>query len=246
MDLPVPKQLRQVGTAFLRSSIARALPDRPFNLRLWDGSTLPATQPGAPEFHAHSPAAVAHFLRAPDQLGLGRERVAGFGLSDQIEIRVADYRELSDEPFDAIASIGMVEHVGVNQIDTYAANLHRMLKPTGVLLNHGIAVLNPDDDPTEDIFSTRYVFPDGEPLPLSRIQLALERAGFETHHVEGFGRDYATTLRHWHDRLDARLDDAEWLAGAERTRIWRLYLRAARHGFEVGFTNVYQVLARPR
>ncbi len=181
-----------------------------------------------------------------EQAALGRERVAAFGLSEQIEIRVADYRELADEPFDAIASIGMVEHVGENQIDRYAEALARMLKPTGRLLNHGIAVLSPDNDPLEDIFSTRYVFPDGEPLPLSRVQLALERAGLETHHVEGFGRDYATTLRHWHDRLDTRLEEAERHAGAQRTRIWRLYLRAARHGFEVGFTNVYQVLARPR
>ncbi len=410
MPTAAPERLSHLGTAFLRNSLARAFPERPFNLRLWDGSTLPATVPGSPEFRASSPAAVAHFLRAPDQLGLGRayvegiltvddldaafvvvdtwepppvgltdkvrllaaavsscrpwaipktpelelilegerhtvdrdkaairyhydvgndffalfldesmtyscaifsrgartleeaqrtkldlvatklalkpgdrvldvgcgwgsfavhaareygaqvvgitisdeqaalgrERVAAFGLSDRIEIRVADYREVDDEPFDAIASIGMVEHVGENQIDRYAENLKRMLKPTGTLLNHGIAVLSPDDDPLEDIFSTRYVFPDGEPLPLSRIQLALERAGFETHHVEGFGRDYATTLRHWHDRLDARLDEAEAYAGAERTRIWRLYLRAARHGFDVGFTNVYQVLARPK
>jgi cyclopropane-fatty-acyl-phospholipid synthase len=414
MDLRLPsspqRSLPHLGTALLRSAVARALPERPFHLRLWDGSTLPATTAEAPEFHATSPAAVAHFLRSPDQLGLGRayvegtltvddldaafivvdtwepppistpdrvrllaaaasacrpwampktpelelildgerhsvdrdkaairyhydvgndffalfldasmtyscaifsrgattleeaqrtkldlvatklalkpgdrvldvgcgwgafavhaareygakvvgitisdeqaalgrERVAAFGLSDEIEIRVADYRELTDEPFDAIASIGMVEHVGENQIDRYAESLRQMLKPDGRLLNHGIAVLSPDDDPLEDIFSTRYVFPDGEPLPLSRIQLALERAGFETHHVEGFGRDYATTLRHWHDRLDARLEEAERYAGAERTRIWRLYLRAARHGFDVGFTNVYQVLARPR
>ncbi|HWH12676.1 MAG TPA: cyclopropane-fatty-acyl-phospholipid synthase family protein [Solirubrobacteraceae bacterium] len=181
-----------------------------------------------------------------EQAALGRERIAGMGLSDQIEIRVADYREITDDPFDAIASIGMVEHVGENQIDRYAETLAKLLKPTGVLLNHGIAVLSPDDDPLEDIFSTRYVFPDGEPLALSRIQLAFERAALETHHVEGFGRDYATTLRHWHNNLDARLADAEAIAGVERTRIWRLYLRAARHGFEVGFTNVYQVLARHR
>jgi hypothetical protein len=90
----------------------------------------------------------------------------------------------------------------------------------------------------------RYVFPDGEPLLLSRVQLALERARFYTEHVEGFMTDYAVTLRHWHDRLDEHLEEAERLAGPERLRVWRLYLRAARHGFDVGYTAVYQIKAR--
>ncbi len=178
------------------------------------------------------------------QAQLARERVAAAGLSDRVEIRVADYRELADEPFDAIASIGMVEHVGASQIDRYAQTLAGLLRPGGALLNHGIAVTNPEDDPLDDDVTMRYVFPDGEPLPYSRVQLALERAGLHTEHVEGFQRDYADTLRHWHDRLDARLGEAERLAGAERLRVWRLYLRAARHGFDVGYTKVYQVLAR--
>ncbi len=182
-------------------------------------------------------------LSAP-QAELARSRVAHAGLSDQVEIRVADYRQLADEPFDAIASIGMVEHVGASQIDRYARTLAEMLRPGGVLLNHGISLLRPDDDPLDDAVSMRYVFPDGEPLALSRVQLALERAGLHTEHVEGFQRDYAQTLRHWHDRLDEHLDEAEGLAGAARTRIWRLYLRAARHGFDVGYTAVYQTLTR--
>jgi cyclopropane-fatty-acyl-phospholipid synthase len=88
------------------------------------------------------------------------------------------------------------------------------------------------------------VFPDGAPLQLSRIQLALERAGLVTDHVEGLHGDYAVTLRHWAERLDANLDEALRLAGPERVRVWRLYLRAARRGFETGFTSVYQVRAR--
>ena len=119
-----------------------------------------------------------------------------------------------------------------------------LLRPGGVLLNHGIAVTNPEDDPLDDDVTMRYVFPDGEPLPYSRVQLALERAGLHTEHVEGFQQDYADTLRHWHDRLDAHLGEAERLAGPERLRVWRLYLRAARHGFDVGYTKVYQALAR--
>jgi cyclopropane-fatty-acyl-phospholipid synthase len=176
------------------------------------------------------------------QAELARRHVAARDLSDRVEIRVADYRELDAEPFDAIASIGMVEHVGENQIDVYAERLAALLKPGGRLLNHGIARLR-HSDPEAGAFSERYVFPDAAPLHLSRIVFALERAGFVTDHVEGFAPDYATTLRHWAERLDANLDTALRLAGPERVRVWRLYLRAARRGFESGFTSVYQVRA---
>ncbi len=178
------------------------------------------------------------------QAHLARERVAAAGLADRIEIREQDYRVLADGPFDAIASIGMVEHVGAAQIDRYAAALGQLVRPGGTILNHGIAVTDPTDDPLDDAISMRYVFPDGEPLPYSRVQLAFERAGLHVEHVEGFQSDYAETLRHWHERLDERLPEAERLAGPERTRIWRLYLRAARHGFDVGYTKVYQAQVR--
>jgi cyclopropane-fatty-acyl-phospholipid synthase len=181
---------------------------------------------------------------SPSQAELARGRVAQAGLGERVEIRLADYRQLPDSSFDAIASIGMAEHVGDSQIDVYARSLWTLLKPGGVLLNHAIAALDPDYEPHEDVFSTRYVFPDGEALPLSRIQLALERAGFETKHVEGFREDYAVTLSHWARRLDEHLPEAEALVGPGRTRIWRLYLRAARHGFDTGLTAVYQVRAR--
>lgn len=181
---------------------------------------------------------------SPSQAELAREKVEQAGLSEQIEIRVSDYRELPGGSFDAIASIGMSEHVGESQIDSYAKSLFALLKPGGVLLNHAIAALDPEYDSLDDDFSMRYVFPDGEALPFSRVQLALERAGFHVDQVEGFREDYSRTLREWTKRLDEHLPRAEQLAGIERTRIWRLYLRAARHGFDTSITAVYQVRAR--
>jgi cyclopropane-fatty-acyl-phospholipid synthase len=179
------------------------------------------------------------------QAALARRRVEEAGVADRVEVRLLDYRDLVGERFDAIASIGMVEHVGEPQIDVYARALAGLLEPGGRLLNHGIARLR-HTDPAAGPFSERYVFPDAEPLHLSRVQLALERAGFTTEHVEGFAADYAETLRHWVARLDERLDEARRLAGPQRVRVWRLYLRAARNGFETGFTSVYQVRCRLR
>ena len=139
----------------------------------------------------------------------------------------------------------MVEHVGEERIDEYATKLAGLLREEGRLLNHGIAKLKDLDTPDEGAFSERFVFPDGVPLPLSRIELALERAGLVTTHVEGLADDYAETLRHWIERYEDRYEDAVRLAGVERARIWRLYLRAARQGFQTGWASIYQVLDPP-
>jgi cyclopropane-fatty-acyl-phospholipid synthase len=176
------------------------------------------------------------------QARLARERVAAAGLEDRVEIRVQDYRELVGEDFDAVASIGMVEHVGNAQIDRYAATLHDVLRPGGRLLNHGIARLR-HGDAEAGPFSERYVFPDAAPLHLSRVVGALEGAGFEPRHVEGLRADYVETLNHWLRNLEGRLDEAVALGGEERVRVWRLYLRAARAGFASGFTSIFQVVA---
>lgn len=176
------------------------------------------------------------------QARVARERAEQAGVADRVEFRLMDYRDLAGERFDAIASIGMVEHVGVERIDLYAERLAALLPSGGRLLNHGIARLR-HTDPEAGPFSERYVFPDAEPVHLSRVLVALEKAGFVTSHVEGFADDYAETLRHWAHRLDEHRTEAARLAGEERLRVWRVYLRAARNGFENGFTSIYQVLA---
>jgi cyclopropane-fatty-acyl-phospholipid synthase len=178
-----------------------------------------------------------------EQVKLGRERVREAGLSDLVELRLADYRELGGESFDAISSIGMVEHVGEERIDLYMSTLAGLLRPGGRLLNHGIAKLMDFDTKDEGPFSERFVFPDGVPLPLSRIALALERTGMVTSHVEGLPEDYAETLRYWIASFEERYDEAVRLAGIERARVWKLYLRAARAGFTTGWASIYQVLA---
>jgi cyclopropane-fatty-acyl-phospholipid synthase len=192
----------------------------------------------------HDVSVVGITLSAP-QAERARRRAADAGMSDRVEIRVADYRELADRPFDAVASIGMVEHVGAVNIDAYAQTLARMVRPGGRVLNHGIARLR-HGEPDAGPFSERYVFPDAAPLHLSRVQQAFERAGLQTESVEGFRRDYERTLEHWMSRLDDHTERALALAGADRLRVWRLYLRAARSGFRTGFTSIYQVkLVRP-
>lgn len=205
-------------------------------------------------------AALNHGVRAlgitlsEPQAQVARRRAEEAGVGDRVDIRVADYRDpelggairstaVGRDRFDAIASIGMVEHVGEVQIDEYARQMASLLRPGGLLLNHGIARLS-HSDPEAGPFSERYVFPDGEPLPLSRVLLALERAGLITRGVEEFGADYAETLRHWIERLDANLPRARELGGAERLRVWRLYLRAARNGFLIDFTSIYQTLCQ--
>jgi cyclopropane-fatty-acyl-phospholipid synthase len=180
-------------------------------------------------------------LSEPQAAG-ARRRAEEAGVADRVDIRVMDYRELAGERFDAIASIGMVEHVGASNIDAYAGTLARLLQPGGRLLNHGISRLR-YGEPEAGPFSERYVFPDAAPLHLSRIQAALEKTGFETRHVEGLRMDYAQTLREWLRRLDSNYEEALRIAGPERMRVWQVYLRAARRGFETGFTSVYQVLA---
>src|SRR3954452_21664260 len=171
-----------------------------------------------------------------------RQRAQDAGVADRVDIKVMDWRELQAEPFDAIASIGMVEHVGSGIIDNYARALHGFLKPGGLLLNHGIGRVR-HSDPEAGPFSERYVFPDGAPLHVSRIILAMEKARYVIDNVEGLHGQYERTLQAWVDNLESDLPRAIELAGEERVRVWRLYLRAARNGFATRFLSTFQVRA---
>jgi cyclopropane-fatty-acyl-phospholipid synthase len=216
-------------------------------LELREGESVLDVGCGWGSFAIH--AASTHGVRvlgvtlSEEQVKLGRERVREAGLEGQIQLRLADYRELGGESFDAISSIGMVEHVGEERIDLYMRALSDLLRPAGRLLNHGIAKLMDFDTKDEGAFSERFVFPDGVPLPLSRVELAMERTGLVTRHVEGLPQDYAETLKYWIASFEERYDDAVRLAGSERARVWKIYLRAARQGFLTGWASVYQVLA---
>jgi len=190
-------------------------------------------------------ASVLGITLSPPQAELAVQRAAEVGVSDLVEIQVRDYRDVRGERFDAVSSIGMIEHVGEGQIDEYAQVIAGVLEPDGLVLNHGITWSQPEVHIGAE-FSERYVFPGGEIPPLSRVIVAFERAGMELHHVENLHEHYSETLRHWAARLDQHLDEAERLAGAERVRVWRLYLRAARNGFELGNNLLHQILGGHR
>jgi cyclopropane-fatty-acyl-phospholipid synthase len=179
-----------------------------------------------------------------EQAGLARKRVAEAGLTERVDIRVQDYRDVDDGPYDAISSIGMSEHVGREQISRYVSQLHDLLRPGGRLLNHAISWNAGPTEADPDSFIPRYVFPDGEMLSLADMITALESGGFEVLDVEALRRHYALTLRAWVHNLEHRWDEAVSVSSPGRARVWRLYMAASALGFEAGLTGVNQVLVQ--
>ncbi|MFE2063681.1 class I SAM-dependent methyltransferase [Streptomyces sp. NPDC059467] len=180
-----------------------------------------------------------------EQAAFARKRVADAGLTDRVEIRVQDYRDVTDGPYDAISSIGMAEHVGAERYLEYAENLHGLLKPGGRLLNHQIARRPQHDESAYDVdaFIDAYVFPDGELAPIGSTVTQLERAGFEVRDVESIREHYARTLRQWVANLEADWKRAVRLTSPGRARVWRLYMAASALAFERNRIGVNQVLA---
>jgi cyclopropane-fatty-acyl-phospholipid synthase len=181
------------------------------------------------------------------QADFASERIGEAGLSGRCRVEVRDYREMDEAGFfDKIASVGMFEHVGASRLGEYFRRAFRLLRPGGVFLNHGIARNPSYVDSGGPYFSDRYVFPDGDLLPLSTALREAETAGFEVRDVESLREHYELTLRRWRTRLEARADEARSVVGETTCRIWRLYLAGAGHTFAVGKNNVYQtLLARP-
>jgi len=187
-------------------------------------------------------ATVVGITLSEEQARMARKRVAEAGLTDRIDIRVQDYRAVDDGPFDAISSIGMAEHVGRAQIPAYVAQLNRLLRPGGRLLNHAISWNAGVSTWRPDSFIARYVFPDGELLGLGETVGLLESRELEVLDVEALRQHYALTLRAWVANLEANWDAAVAASSEGRARVWRLYMAASALTFEAGDMGVNQVL----
>ena len=180
------------------------------------------------------------------QRAMVEERIEAAGLRDRVRVRLMDYRELEgEERFDKIASIGMVEHVAEAGLPDYFARLHRLLRPGGVFLNHGIA--QPVDVPRgRPSFTKSYFFPDTDIVPLSVTLTAAETAGWEIRDVESLREHYVLMTREWRRRLEANEAQARELAGDVIYRAWRMGAAGVVHRMETGRLSVFQtLLAKP-
>ncbi len=211
------------------------------------------------------------------QVDFANYQIARAGLGNQVVVKLMDYRDGGLGEFDKIVSVGMFEHVGRQKLPTYFAQAYRLLKPGGLFLNHGISrrapqayVAAPETMPCclpqepagrvslkqkfvnryilgRGTFVNRYVFPDGELVPVSEAGLVAEKAGFELRDVENLREHYALTLRHWVRRLEKREDKATAVTDKVTYRTWRLYMASVTQGFESGSINVNQMLlAKPK
>jgi cyclopropane-fatty-acyl-phospholipid synthase len=182
-----------------------------------------------------------------NQHSYAREKIAEEGLTKNCEVMLMDYRDLPEtEPFDKIASVGMVEHVGRANLPVYFAKIFRLLRPGGMLMNHGIALnLLDQGELGSDMgnFIDEYVFPGGQLAHISQMITEMSRQGLECWDVESLRPHYARTLWHWVDRLEANREQAVKMVGEKIYRIWRIYMAGSAHAFERGWLSLYQVLA---
>jgi len=200
-----------------------------------------------------------------DQAAYANVQIARLGLADRVRVELRDYRDPDLGTFDKIVSVGMFEHVGRARLPEYFAHAYQLLQPGGLFLNHGISVRAPLRYGLEDsrlrvlhkpaaqraaerfilgdgAFIRRYVFPDGEVIPVSEANLVAEQAGFEVRDVENLREHYALTLRRWVERLEACRDEAIRLTDEVTYRVWRLYMSGVTYGFEHGMNNINQTL----
>ena len=198
---------------------------------------------GSMAIHAalHYDAKVVGITISKAQAERARKRISDAGVTDRVEIRLQDYRDLTGETFDAISSVGMSEHVGHGKIDQYFATLRSVLVPQGRLLNHAISSVGGSTLGPRS-FIGRYVFPDGELIDVGNVVLSMEEAGFEVRDVESLREHYARTLRCWVSNLESNWDQAVAMVGAPRAKVWRLYMAGSAVGFEDGGIGIHQVL----
>lgn len=190
------------------------------------------------------------------QVELANQRIAEAGLADRCRAMVLDYRDVAAQgSFDKIASVGMVEHVGRAKLREYFEVAWRALKPGGLFLNHGITSAARDKGSSNLLdrrlfqrgaFIRKYVFPDGELMPVADNLLPAERVGFEVRDVECWREHYALTLRHWVRRLEAHREEALRQVDERTYRVWRLYMAGCSHAFSTARISVHQsLLAKP-
>jgi cyclopropane-fatty-acyl-phospholipid synthase len=181
------------------------------------------------------------------QAELASERIRAAGLEASCRAEVGDYREVEETGgYDKLVSVGMFEHVGKSRLADYFAKAWRLLRPGGVFLNHGIASSLAHPFAEGPSFIDRYVFPDGELLPIATSLETAEGCGFEVRDLESLREHYAMTLRHWVRRLEAGHDEALRFADEVTYRVWRIYMAGSAYGFRTGRLNLYQaLLAKP-
>ncbi len=183
-----------------------------------------------------------------NQYELARERVKAAGLEDRIEIRLQDYRDVQDGPFDRITSVGMFEHVGLDHLAGYFGHIRTLLKPDGWVMNHGITSTDAHDGETRHgggHFIDRYVFPRGELPHIGTVLRTLQEGGLEAFDVENLRRHYQCTTRLWSEAFEANAERIRPLVDEKRWRIWRIYLAGCAWAFESDEVSIYQVLCRP-
>ncbi|HET9636401.1 MAG TPA: cyclopropane-fatty-acyl-phospholipid synthase family protein [Gemmatimonadaceae bacterium] len=193
-----------------------------------------------------------------NQAQLARERIKKAGLSDRCRVDIRDYRTLSaDDGYDKIASVGMIEHVGLSHLPVYFESAYRALKAGGLFLNHGIVSLEAARPKTiggkmwdlvwkTGVFIDTYVFPDGRLTAAADVISAAELSGFEVRDVESLREHYAMTLRRWVRSLEEKSDEAKALVGDHTYRVWRLYMAASARAFTTAAINIIQtLLAKP-
>jgi cyclopropane-fatty-acyl-phospholipid synthase len=176
------------------------------------------------------------------QAAWASDAIAAQGLGNRAQVLHCDYRDAPGEEYDAISSIGLLEHVGVKKYPAYFEFMHNKLRDGGRLLNHSITRAHNNTRVSTGAFIDRYVFPDGEVTGSGRIITAAQDAGFEVRHEENLREHYALTLKRWCANLVQNWDACVEDVGEPTARVWGLYMAGSRLGFETNEVQLHQVL----